>query len=634
VNAAEGNSFLTAVNYNVVTNPASVAIGDFNGDGNADLAVANSTQAGVVSVLLGNGDGTFQPAVDHAVGTNPFSLAVEDFNGDGITDLAVANLGDGTTTAGSVGILLGNGDGTFQPQVTYAAGSNPGYVVVADFNGDGKADLAVASDVSAGSFCVLLGNGDGTFQAPLTYSGFFPSSIAVGDFNGDGKADLAMSNTPSLGASGVVAVLLGNGNGTFQPAVNYSNAANDPAFVAVADFNGDGKQDLAVGGSGGVSILLGNGDGTFQSPANYATSTQPSSIAVSDFNGDGKPDLALANDDFATGGSVTVLLGNGDGTFQAPTNYTAGANPFSVAVADFNGNGKADIAAANRGSNNVSVLMGTAFGPTKTSLASSPNPSTFGESVTLTATVSPATATGTVTFYKGSTVLGAGALADGTATFAAPTLPVGGHSMTASYGGDADDAPSTSPTETQMVDKASSSTVLTSSPNPSVFQQSVTLTATVTPAAGGTVTFYNGNKNLGTGTLSGGVATLAVATLSEGAQTLSAKYGGNGEYMASKSPSLTQTVLYPTATILTSSVNPSNLNQTVTYTATVTPSTATGTVTFMHGSTVMGTGKLNHGVATLQDSTLSAGSHALTASYSGDSKNGPSVSPILTQVVD
>jgi hypothetical protein len=635
VNTVGGNSFVAAVNYAVGTDLASIAVGDFNGDGIADIAVVNNTQAGQVSVLLGNGDGTFHAAVDYAVGTNPFSLALEDFNGDGNTDLAVANLGDGSTTAGSIGILLGNGDGTFQPQVTYAAGFNPGFVVVADFNGDGKADLAVASDVSAGSLCVLLGKGDGTFQAPLTYGGFFPSSIAVGDFNGDGKADLAMSNAPSPGSLSVVAVLLGNGNGTFQPAVNYPNNANTPDFVAVADFNGDGKQDLAVGGSGGVSIVLGNGDGTFQSPVNYATSTQPTSIAVSDFNGDGKPDLALANDNFTTGGSVTVLLGNGDGTFQAPTNYTAGANPFSVVVADFSGNGKADIAAANRGSNNVSVLMGTAFAPTKTSLASSPNPSTFGESVTLTATVSPSTATGTVTFYKGATVLGMSALAGGTATFATAALSVGGHSLTASYGGDANDAPSTSSAETQTVDKASSATALTSSPNPSIFQQSVTLTATVTPAtAGGTVTFYNGAKSLGTGTLSGGVATLAVTTLSEGAQTLTAKYGGNGNYTASKSSSITQTVLYPTATILTSSVNPSNLNQTVTYTATVTPSTATGTVTFMHGSTVMGTGKLINGVATLQYSTLSPGSHALTASYGGDSTNGPSVSPILTQVVD
>lgn len=641
VNPVAGNGFLAAVNYNGVTNPASIAIGDFNGDGKQDLAVANytgNTQTGAVSVFLGNGDGTFQAAVDYAAGISPYSIALGDFNGDGKTDLAVANLGSGSSTAGSVSILLGNGDGTFATQVSYAAGFNPGFVVVADFNADGQADLAVASDVSTGSLCVLLGNGDGTFSAPLTYTGFFPSSIAVGDFNGDGKADLAMSSSPGLDSPSEVAVLLGNGDGTFQPAVNYSNGGDNPNFVAVGDFNSDGKQDLAVAAADGISIFLGNGNGTFQPAVNYAGDTQPTSVAVTDFNGDGKPDIALANFDFSTGGNVSVLLGNGDGTFQEPTSYTAGVNPSSVAVGDFKGNGKVDIASANRNSNNVSVLLGTAFGPTTTVLTSSLNPSNLGQNVTFTARVTPATAAGSITFYRSSTVLGTATLTDGTATFATAALSVGGHSLTAAYGGDANDAPSTSHAITQTVDKDASSTMLTSSPNPSALQQTVTLTATVTPTAGGTVTFYDGIKKLGTATLSGGVATLAVTTLTQGKHSLTAKYGGNGNYLASTSPSVSQTVTpigtNPTTTTLTSSINPSNLNQSVTYTATVTPSTATGTVTFTHGSTVMGTGTLVDGVASLVYSQLTAGGHDLVASYGGDASNAPSVSPIFTQVVD
>ena len=334
---------------------ASVAVGDFNGDGKPDLAIGHNS-GDTVSVLLGNGDGTFQAAVSYPAGSG-YSVAVGDFNGDGKLDLVTANIGG--SFAGTVSVLLGNGDGSFQNAVNYPAGSVPYTVAVGDFNGDGKPDLAVANNVDAGTVSVLLGNGDGTFQAATSYSvGAYtdPGSVAVGDFNGDGKPDLVTAN----GNNKTVSVLLGNGDGTFRSAV--SSAAGGGAYtVAVGDFNGDGRPDLATtnGSVGGVvSVLLGNGDGTFQTAKNYGVGRQPESVAIGDFNGDGSPDLVVTN--FNTSpGVASVLLGNGDGTFQAPLNYGAGAGPYSIAVEDFNGDGKLDLAVVNASSPGiVSVLLG------------------------------------------------------------------------------------------------------------------------------------------------------------------------------------------------------------------------------------------------------------------------------------
>jgi len=321
-----------------------VATGDFNGDGKLDLVVANN-EGNNVSIFLGNGNGTFQPAVSYSAGpgTLPDAIAVGDFNGDGKLDLAVTSNGNAT---GNVSILLGNGDGTFQPAVLYLAGSNPSSVAVGDFNGDGKLDLAVANN-DGGNVSILLGNGDGTFQTALDFSvESGPSSLAVGDFNRDGKLDLAVANN----VSGNVSILLGNGDGTFQPAANYSSGTgSNPAAVAVADLNGDGKLDLAVAnnGSANVSILLGNGDGTFQPAANISTGTgsTPAGIAIGDFNGDEKLDLAVTD---SIGGDVSFLLGNGDGTFQPAVNFAAGVGlpPGPMAIGDFNGDGRLDVAAA------------------------------------------------------------------------------------------------------------------------------------------------------------------------------------------------------------------------------------------------------------------------------------------------
>jgi hypothetical protein len=293
-----GGGFQYAVGDNIAA--YSIAAGDFNGDGKLDLAAANS--AGVV-ILLGNGNGTFGPPHTYLAGSEPYSVAVGDFNGDGKLDLAVAN-----KESNNVSILLGKGDGTFGPQVTYNVGSFPLSLAVGDFNGDGKPDLAVANSSSNASPCtgctvsILLGKGDGTFRSQETYAvGVLPYSVAVGDFNGDGKPDLAVANfgVYPFTSPGSVSILLGNGDGTFQPQVAYL-AGDGARAVDAADFDGDGKLDLAVVNyySRTVSILRGNGDGTFRPSENYLAGVNSAALAVGDFNRDGRPDLAVANDAF------------------------------------------------------------------------------------------------------------------------------------------------------------------------------------------------------------------------------------------------------------------------------------------------------------------------------------------------
>jgi hypothetical protein len=341
-------------NFTVDANPLGVVLADLNNDGNLDVVTANYG-GGSVSVMLGNGNGTFQPAQNFDAGAFASTVVVGDFNGDNIPDLAVGHF-DGS--ASTVRILLGVGDGTFQQGGDYAVGSNPIWLIAADLNGDNKLDI-VASNNDSASISVLLGNGDGTFRANVDYPvGNNPLGLAAADINGDKIPDLivANNNTP-----GTVSVLFGNGDGTFyQPYPDFpvGNGTSDPI---IADFNGDGALDLAVVsmGSNDVNILLNDGQGNFQPTAVYVVDSSPIGAVTADFNGDGKLDLVVGYYNLTPGAitSVTVLLGNGDGTFQAPVDYSTDYGPVGVAAGDVNNDGAPDVVAANVLTSDVSVLL-------------------------------------------------------------------------------------------------------------------------------------------------------------------------------------------------------------------------------------------------------------------------------------
>jgi hypothetical protein len=529
----------------------SVVIGDFNGDGKPDLAVGSGCDDeeecahSVLSMFFGNGDGTFTQSTNYRYEGGGFqgsSIAAADFNHDGKLDLVATgtNGNFGSNDLAGVSVFLGNGDGTFPstPAVYSSSANGANRVGLGDFNGDGNLDLAVANQCADnscanGALSILLGNGDGTFQSAIVDSAVGQlSSFVIADFNNDGKLDLAM---PSFSCVQTCltsfTILFGNGDGTFQSPVTLDTGGYSPFFAIAADFNGDGKVDLIVANgcgnsnctsNGNTAILLGNGDGTFQAATTLSVSTS-GWLAAADFNGDGKLDLLIMG-----ASSLELMLGNGDGTFEAPASYFAGGGGYP-AVGDLNRDGKPDLVVPSL--ETVSVLTNIATGfryATSTTLSSSANPAVAGQTVTFTARVAgtvTGSPTGMVTFNDGGTSLGSAQVNNGQAALMS-TLSAGSHTIAAAYSGDStflagtssalvetanatpDFSLSNSALTPASVAPGGSSTATVNVTAVNGFNSSVTLTCSVAPAPAMSPTCSIGPASL----MSGTPATLTINT--------------------------------------------------------------------------------------------------------------------------
>jgi len=514
-----------------------VAVGDFNGDGYQDLAVlcvstlstsSPTMVTGSINILLNkaDGSGTFNaPTVIPLQGTGSTVVQAAHFGTDTNFDLAILNVG-----SENVSILLGNGNGTFQSEVDYATSSQPAGLAIGDLNNDGYADLAVAgTNGNDGVVSVLLGNANGTFGTAVNWVTEDPSSpsciahscgppttVVIADFNSDGKQDLATND----GSDGGIFVLLGNGDGSFQtPSLHSGGAASDTGidFLAVGDWNSDGKPDLAMS-VGIISALnfpdllvyLGNGDGTFSEPAEISVGTageysKATSIAAADLNDDGIPDLALAtnpgNNPTNNSNAVTVVLNCG-------LKCSATTLSSSQTVVSFN--------------QSVTLTAIVTLANAKATLT--PTGSVIFQDLTGGSTLT----------------LGTGTLAAGQATFTTSSLAVGTHYLAASYQGDANFVPSPSAELAQGISEVSTTTAISSSVDPSSPGQSVTFTATVTPSTSGvpTVTMLfsvDGSPAVSATLNSTGSATFTTSSLSAGTHEITCNYSGDGNFEPSNS---------------------------------------------------------------------------------------------------
>jgi hypothetical protein len=653
---------------------------------------------------LPQANGTFKPGptLVPPVNDGADSWALGDFNGDGKADLIYLNTNPNTP---GFYVALGNGDGSFQTPVFTAAPSLVGAgnidvgqvlsgIYVADFNHDGKQDIAYSffdqgnvTQLFLEGFVVQLGNGNGTFQAPVITTTFssliaptqFHSSMisAVADVNSDNFPDvflvLPISETNVNLQGNQVQLFVGKGDGSFKapnlltltPGIRPSltNGTEGSPF-AIADLNGDGRVDLVVAGSSAdgttpeLAIALGNNDGTFQPPTILTLEGFGfvNGIALADFDHNGKLDLFVGGAIESFGG---IFPGNGNGTFQtvanpdgtvsAPLTLVLQAAGATIAT-DLNGDEKPDLIVGNVVLLNENGAVAPVLPATTTAVTSSLNPSTTGASVMFTATVTSGTAgtiTGTASFFDGATQIGAAVtITGGTASTTTASLAAGPHSITAQFSGDANFAASTSPALTQTVNattKAATSITIVSTLNPSVLGGTVGFDATVTSnTAGtitGTVTFFDGANSLGSAPLqAGGITDFFSSTFVLGANTITAQYSGDANFAASTSPPITQTVnagpLVATTTTLTGPTTATS-GASVAFMASVTPVSGTkvptGSVTFSNGATALGNGTLNgSGSATFSTSALPTGTDLITAKYGGDTSFSTSSSAPLS----
>jgi hypothetical protein len=641
-------TFKAGRSYEAGVQPVSIASGNLNGDKIPGLVVANycgseptCSAAGSVAVFLADNKGVYRLSATYAVGAGPVSVALADVNGDRNLDIVALNRLDKTAT-----VMLGVGDGTFRQPMTFPLAGAPIAVAVGDLNKDGKLDLAVLEDCGsakcsqAGSLEILLGGGDGSFQSAASYPvGYSPASIAVGAIHGDKNLDLVVANRCGKDAScqstGTATVLIGDGTGKFTPGTDIA-LGNSPSSIALGNLTGSGL-DLVVSRStdNTVAVLHGNGDGTFRAAVPYPVGNNPGSLVVADFNGDGKADVAVANVNDAT---VSILYGRGDGTLQAASALAVGSSPTALTVIGSTTGGHPSLATADGASSSgvgteFKVLPhGSGTTPVTVDLAVAPTPnSKVNQAVTLTATFagSPTPVpTGTVNFYNGS-IAPANLIPDctpaanpvpvdgtGTATCTTSSLTAPSASLVAAYSGDGTYLGEDSNVVAQTVAQLSPSlTFLATTPGTSTpVNQAVTFSAAL-GAVAFTPTKPTNTVNFTVGTapattiggcgaqalvLTAGAWTASCTTnaLALGnSQTIGAVYAGDANFKTATAPTISQSVV-PFAATINVGTTPTEVNQPVTITAQLagtgiafTPTAPSGTFNFMaSGTTISGCG--------------------------------------------